>query len=1110
MGRLPGRVHIQEFLLLAAACVGCGGGPTITQPPPPVADFSLTLSSNSVTVPQGGTSAAITAMVNPSNGFSGSVQVALSGVPTGVTVNPASPFPVAAGTGVSIVFGATASAATGNFTISAQGSSGSLSHSANLALTVQAAVAANLPRTSYARTDGTSVTDDPPGEPHHRHIAYDPARKQVFVVNRIMNRVDVFSTAGQTRMAQIAVPGASSADLSADGATVWVGTALNQIVAVDSLSLTVTNRYTVAGLTPILNVIFDRPVEVLALVNGNAMVRLRKPAQPEALLALWDPASNALKDLTAAAPAVFQKGVGPLARSGDHGKVLAATDDSSGEVALFDVSGLVVAGPLTLGTGSITGLAANPDASRFAVVFVAGGNTQVLLLDGSLRQVAGYSAAGVHGIAFSRDGKTLYVAETLGSAPLITVLDGQSGQLIGRTPDVMMQVVASAIEDADETGLLFALSNRGVSFLDASAPAAISQPAPAFAPAPSAQPSEGPITGATSVILGGQNFTSPVQVKFGSQLAANATVMGSTQIQASSPASVVNGAVNLTAYFQNAWMALAPDGFSYGPQILQILPNAGTGAGGDSVQIYGYGFGADLTKITVKIGGAAAGVQKVENLASIAASLGLDSTYPFPLERVTVQAPLGSPGKADVLVSSPAGSTTLANSFQYLQSANLFPKAGAYKFLAYDQGRQRVYLSATDHVDVFDLNIEQWLYPPTQPFAPGGLVPPGGPPANAALRGLSLTPDGSQLVVADFGAQNVYLLDPSPATPGGAGSGTTVFVGGVAGFTNSGPARVAATSTQTVFVGLSGEGGSSGACSTCLAQMNLMASPPTIQPAPQPEVTSLTGAPLLQSSAAGDQVFLAFASAPGGPLASWNAGSPDHFVTSAANASALDLGMAADGSAFGLQANGAAEVHATDLSILSVPASSELTQIPGRVSVPGMALHPSGALVYQPFLTGTPGSAGLKGGVDIIDAHSGVLRLRIFFPQQLLTDVDGLHGSFLAIDENGKRLFAITSSDGTPQNAALAVVELSTVPLGIGTISPSVVSAAGGTTVTVRGSGFVSGTQVTLNGKAAAVTFKDANTLSVVTPALSAGPQVLTISNPDGESVSLDTAVAAQ
>src|SRR5262249_36728468 len=151
--------------------------------------------------------------------------------------------------------------------------------------------------------------------------------------------------------------------------------------------------------------------------------------------------------------------------------------------------------------------------------------------------------------------------------------------------------------------------------------------------------------------------------------------------------------------------------------------------------------------------------------------------------------------------------------------------------------------------------------------------------------------------------QNVYLLDPV------LGTCTTVSVGGVPGFTNSGPVRVAPTSLQTVFVGLSGEGGSSGACSTCLAQIDLSAPSPTIQFAPQPEVTSLTGAPLFQASAAGDQVFLAFSSALGGPLASWNANSPNHFVTAAANSSAVDLTTSADGSAFALEANGATEVH---------------------------------------------------------------------------------------------------------------------------------------------------------------------------------------------------------
>jgi hypothetical protein len=103
--------------------------------------------------------------------------------------------------------------------------------------------------------------------------------------------------------------------------------------------------------------------------------------------------------------------------------------------------------------------------------------------------------------------------------------------------------------------------------------------------------------------------------------------------------------------------------------------------------------------------------------------------------------------------------------------------------------------------------------------------------------------------------------------------------------------------------------------------------------------------------------------------------------------------------------------------------------------------------------------------VDILDAHSGALRLRLFLPQQFMTDVDALHGSFLTTDENGQRLFAITPSDGTSQNAAVTVVQLAAVPLGIGTISPSGASVSGGTTLSIRGSGFQSAITVSFNGK---------------------------------------------
>jgi len=120
----------------------------------------------------------------------------------------------------------------------------------------------------------------------------------------------------------------------------------------------------------------------------------------------------------------------------------------------------------------------------------------------------------------------------------------------------------------------------------------------------------------------------------------------------------------------------------------------------------------------------------------------------------------------------------------------------------------------------------------------------------------------------------------------------------------------------------------------------------------------------------------------------------------------------------------------------------------------------------------------------------------------LSTDLDALHGSFLAIDENGQRIFALTTS-------GLTIIQLADVPLSIGTIFPASAPASGGTTVTIRGSGFQSGATAAINGKSAATTFKDMNTLTVTTPQLTAGPQQILITNPDGNSCALDAAFTA-
>src|SRR3954469_4416249 len=155
------------LLLTVWFAAGCGSGSAEPAPPIPVAvpaDFSLVLSTNSVLVAQGSTSSAVTISVNAQHSFDGSVQVSLSGFPRGVIAYPASPFEIAAGASIPVLFGVTPQAAAGIFSVSAQGTSGALSHSATLGLTVQASAAANLSRTAYIRNDAVPGMEDPPNE----------------------------------------------------------------------------------------------------------------------------------------------------------------------------------------------------------------------------------------------------------------------------------------------------------------------------------------------------------------------------------------------------------------------------------------------------------------------------------------------------------------------------------------------------------------------------------------------------------------------------------------------------------------------------------------------------------------------------------------------------------------------------------------------------------------------------------------------------------------------------------------------------------------------------------------------------------------------------------
>lgn len=101
----------------------------------PAPDFSISVSPSPITAAAGG-SANFSVSSSGKNGFTGSVTIAISGLPAGATTYPASPFSVVAGSSQSVSLSIPSSTSAGNYSVVVNGTSGALAHSAALALSV--------------------------------------------------------------------------------------------------------------------------------------------------------------------------------------------------------------------------------------------------------------------------------------------------------------------------------------------------------------------------------------------------------------------------------------------------------------------------------------------------------------------------------------------------------------------------------------------------------------------------------------------------------------------------------------------------------------------------------------------------------------------------------------------------------------------------------------------------------------------------------------------------------------------------------------------------------------------------------------------------------------
>src|SRR3974390_505108 len=100
--------------------ISCGGGSSSGSQGPPAQEFTISVSSPTVSADVGTSTPPVTVSVDPINGFAGSVSVQLQGVPAGVQPNPAT-FSVAAGGHQDVTFSLSTSAPVGTNAITLKG-----------------------------------------------------------------------------------------------------------------------------------------------------------------------------------------------------------------------------------------------------------------------------------------------------------------------------------------------------------------------------------------------------------------------------------------------------------------------------------------------------------------------------------------------------------------------------------------------------------------------------------------------------------------------------------------------------------------------------------------------------------------------------------------------------------------------------------------------------------------------------------------------------------------------------------------------------------------------------------------------------------------------------
>ncbi|HZC22570.1 MAG TPA: IPT/TIG domain-containing protein [Candidatus Binatia bacterium] len=892
-------------------------------------------------------------------------------------------------------------------------------------------------RSNFARTD-----QGPTG------VVYDQLRKLLFVSVEILNQVQVFSSVDGHRVTTIPVMYPAGIDESSDGSSVYVVSPFSSLITtIDPASFQVVNQASIPQ--------NQAGFQVATLSNGDVLILTATDTTAPGTVYLWNPAAKTIIS--------FGQSAGSMVRSADHSKVLLiGTSFSGGTAVLYDVT----SNSFATSSDSIGGanMAISPDGSQ--IVQAGYSNSSTVFYDQNFNPLGSISLdfQPLYGTIYSLDGNQAYVFgdDFMGAGNVVAAIDTHTFQLVGIVPSFAFGIglpfsgqwlTPFAI---DETRMLFGGVSRGMGYLDLSSPGTINLPASRI---DLVQPTLLSLGEPTQLQMSGA-YLSPslsYHVYFGAppaspsaQTGTNISIQNANTLSVTAPAGIAAGPANVTFVRSDGLFQVLPDWVSYGPTILMVDANAGSPAGGDAIEVIGYGF--DGGNVQVSIGGQPATVTQVN---------GPTSTAQFATERILLTTPPGNPGYADVVVTTASGSTTATRGFEYLTSAKIYPITGALDDIVYDQIRKRLYLSNQDHnrVEVFDLTSDSYVSP----------VAVGNQPTS-----LALTPDGALLAVLNSADMTVSVITLSNMQV------TATYSAVNSNDAGNVPVALSPVEPHRMLVDL--------VCTGCLdaGVIHLLdlgtgsLSCSGVAGCSGGNIVFGSGVDAMASTPDGSKVFLADYY---GGLGLLNLTANQ--LTTANLFSAQDAAADADGNIFAAQF-GILNAALSQTSIMAYePYADSGTQ--SFHNVPGEKLSPSGSLLFQPQ----------DSGVDIFDVHTGRIVLHADMPEGIPFD-----SGAMALDETSSKMFLIS-------NSGITVAQLFELPLSLASITPA--TGPAGTQVKLRGSGFVTGSAVIFGTSQVPATYVDQNTLTAVVPALSTtGPVRVTVTNPDGRTYSYDALFSAQ